>query len=742
MKKQIMSIAAAIMMTAAIPLSSMSGVLAVDSVIAAENASETAVLKTGDVITFSKSDWDIIQKTQNNISESDKLYVYATRLDENGEKSLVAYLDANSAIDSVNVTYNAQYGYTVKQVKGAIGNNYGSSTWSYMENDGSWKAFYYEGTKAHLQTPPLNVRFTEDTIGDICNLISADTPIQIYKKNADGENELFKTMYKGNDNTLDTVLFVSGNEYEAYSWSVDIECKEVYERAEKRITGTIGGKLLADKPYITAKDINVETVYLSESSNSEDITPSKNFIFDLEFPVTDENGNTVYDENGSPIMKTLDEIEHGDAWIIKNTETVQEISAGDLKYSIPVIEDYNNEAVYFIKIGVDSENKEFLYYRYNPRSGWWDFRVNTADTPMYKAPITIAEFPNELAGGVMYNKKSTGSGYEGNECDEWTKEEFGSSSKTSTILTNNNNYTHTAFFDYGNHGGIYYQYVGIDPIPIYSFGDRTNFGNGSEDDNTFVDREGKHDVMTNAKAGDKLVIDGTEADGTSVHYEIIQEFDNDYIPVGDGDYTVTNETRGIKGEIVDGKPAPPYGDNEEGNVLNLLEPVYENSYAIYDMNGEIVDEGNFKNEGTKQLNNLIKDTGMPSKQVKWLQSEPYYMFDSASGISNSANDEDYIKESGYFIFDKSDTAEEGDIIRISVTGVKGDVNQDGVFTVADLVMEQNYLLTALLEDEQDFGIANFIASDVCTDGSSDVFDVIVLRQMLIEKNSEGNAENT
>lgn len=742
MKKQIMSIAAAVMMTAAIPLSSMSEVLAVNSVMAVENTNETTALKTGDILTFSKSDWNITQKSQSDNTESDKLYVYATRLDENGEKSLVAYLDADSAIDAVNVTYNAQYGYTVEQVKGSIGNNYGSNTWSYMENDGTWKAFYYTGSKAHLQTPPLNIRFTEDTIGEIYNLLSDDIPIQIYKKNVDGENELFRTMFKGNDNTLDTIMFINGNEYEAYSWSVEIDYTEVYERAEKHITGTIGGKWLADKPYITTKDISVKTMYLSESNDSADIIPSKNFIFNLEFPESDENGNTVYDENGNPIMKTLAEIEHGDAWIIKNTETVQEISAGDLKYSIPVIEDYDSDAVYFIKIGIDSANKDFLFYRYNPRSGWWDFRVNTADTPMYKAPITIAEFPNELAGGVMYNQKSTGSGYEGNECDEWTKEEFGSSSKTSTILTNNNNYTYTAFFDYGKHGGIYYQYVGIDPIPVYSFGDRTNFENDSNDDNTFVDRDNTHDVMTNAKAGDKLVIDGTEADGTPVHYEIIQKFDNDYIPVGDGDYTVTNETRGIKGEIVDGKPAPPYGDNEEENVLNLLEPVYENSYAIYDMNGEIVDEGNFKNEGTNQLSNLIKDTGMPSKQVKWLQSEPYYMYESASGISNSANAEDYIKESGYFIFDKSETAEEGDIIRISTTGVRGDVNQDGVFGVADLVMEQNYLLAAPLEDEQDFGIANFIASDVCTDGSSDVFDVIALRQMLIEKNSEGNAENT
>lgn len=61
MKKQIMSIAAAIMMTAAIPLSSMSGVLAVNSVMAAENTNETTALKTGDILTFSKSDWNITQ---------------------------------------------------------------------------------------------------------------------------------------------------------------------------------------------------------------------------------------------------------------------------------------------------------------------------------------------------------------------------------------------------------------------------------------------------------------------------------------------------------------------------------------------------------------------------------------------------------------------------------------------------------------------------------------------------------
>lgn len=727
-KKQIMSAAAAFMMAAAIPLSGIPSMFtSTDSIpmVAVAADEESTNLKTGDLVTIKKSDYDITQKSDNLVFP-DRLYVYATRLDETGEKSLVGYLDADSAIDETSFTYNSQYGYILHNSHGTAGNNPGSDSYYYLNADGTWKTFYASGGKSHAVTPPLSILFDDDSLGDLTYMISDDTPITVYMKNSDGESEFYKTVYK---NDIKSVMFFSGLDYEKYTWSVDVDYTEVYERAEKHVTGTVTGAWLASKPYIKSKDLKVTTTPTSEPNDPDVITPPRAILFNLEFPKTDDNGKTIYDKDGKPVMSSLDEIEHGDAWIIKNTETVQEISAGDLKYSVPVIEDYDTNAVYFIKVGLDSANKDFLYYRYNPRSGWWDFRVNTADTPMYNAPITATAFQNEFADGVMYNKKSTSGSYEGNEVDSWTKKEFALGDKTSSILTNNNNYTYTALFDYGADGGIYYQYVGIDPIPVYAYGNRAN--------GPLINRNG---VLTNADAGDTLIIDGTDPDGNHVHYEVVQPFDNDYVPVGDGDYTITNVDKGIEGRIEDGKIPDIYTDpDSEDAVLNLVDPISTNSYVIKDINGEVVSEGELKGETPKSIDNLISDIGMPSKQIDWMKNESYYAFESESGIFNSTNPDDYIKDSGYFIFDNSADAAKGDIIRIYTTGVKGDVNQDGVFNVADAVMEQKYLLNALDKDHP-FKMENFIASDVCVDGSGNCFDLCILKRMLVEQGfgSENN----
>lgn len=60
----------------------------------------------------------------------------------------------------------------------------------------------------------------------------------------------------------------------------------------------------------------------------------------------------------------------------------------------------------------------------------------------------------------------------------------------------------------------------------------------------------------------------------------------------------------------------------------------------------------------------------------------------------------------------------------SVNSVKGDVNADGEFTVADLVMMQRFLLGA--------GTLNdWTAGDLCEDGRIDTFDMILMRKLLL-----------
>lgn len=60
--------------------------------------------------------------------------------------------------------------------------------------------------------------------------------------------------------------------------------------------------------------------------------------------------------------------------------------------------------------------------------------------------------------------------------------------------------------------------------------------------------------------------------------------------------------------------------------------------------------------------------------------------------------------------------------------VKGDVNKDGEFSVADVVLLQKWLLAA-----PDAKLADWKAADLCEDERLDVFDLCLMKQMLIQK---------
>ncbi|MCD7811911.1 MAG: dockerin type I domain-containing protein [Ruminococcus sp.] len=91
-------------------------------------------------------------------------------------------------------------------------------------------------------------------------------------------------------------------------------------------------------------------------------------------------------------------------------------------------------------------------------------------------------------------------------------------------------------------------------------------------------------------------------------------------------------------------------------------------------------------------------------------------------------------------WDASEKAESGvdDVISVSYTkieviyeyvsdsssGIKGDVNSDGEFNVADIVMLHNYIIRSESITDKDAG-------DLCEDGVIDMFDVVAMRKMLI-----------
>ncbi len=62
------------------------------------------------------------------------------------------------------------------------------------------------------------------------------------------------------------------------------------------------------------------------------------------------------------------------------------------------------------------------------------------------------------------------------------------------------------------------------------------------------------------------------------------------------------------------------------------------------------------------------------------------------------------------------------------TTVKGDVNADGEFTIADIVLLQKWILNT-----PDVKPADWKAGDLCEDGRLDVFDLCLMKRILIEK---------
>lgn len=60
--------------------------------------------------------------------------------------------------------------------------------------------------------------------------------------------------------------------------------------------------------------------------------------------------------------------------------------------------------------------------------------------------------------------------------------------------------------------------------------------------------------------------------------------------------------------------------------------------------------------------------------------------------------------------------------------IQGDVNMDGKFDIADVVLVQKWLLAV-----PDTKLANWKAGDLCEDGQLDVFDMVEMRKLLIQK---------
>ena len=65
------------------------------------------------------------------------------------------------------------------------------------------------------------------------------------------------------------------------------------------------------------------------------------------------------------------------------------------------------------------------------------------------------------------------------------------------------------------------------------------------------------------------------------------------------------------------------------------------------------------------------------------------------------------------------------------SGVRGDVNSDGAFNVADLIVMQKWI-----SGSKETVISNWENGDLCTDGVLDIFDVVSMRKELLSDHED------
>lgn len=83
--------------------------------------------------------------------------------------------------------------------------------------------------------------------------------------------------------------------------------------------------------------------------------------------------------------------------------------------------------------------------------------------------------------------------------------------------------------------------------------------------------------------------------------------------------------------------------------------------------------------------------------------------------------------------DKSLLRAINDALSQQISTIKGDINADGKFNIADLVLFQKWLLGA-----PNARLSNWKAADLCEDGRLDAFDLCLMRSTLIEAQQESS----
>ena len=210
--------------------------------------------------------------------------------------------------------------------------------------------------------------------------------------------------------------------------------------------------------------------------------------------------------------------------------------------------------------------------------------------------------------------------------------------------------------------------------------------NGGENQKWFIYSMSDGYVIRAAYTDKVLDVAGSSASGSNIQ---LYELNNTASQI----FAIYNESSGEYGKP---KSSTISGTSRGTSViLNFSKSSYVDTIRVY----RSYDNKNFDIIGeTSEL--IYKDENLDNNQKYYYKAEYINRFYSTETASIYVITEDNL--------------------------IDGDVNNDGNFNVADLVTLQKWLLS-----ERSVKLNNWKAADLCTDGKIDVFDMILLRGLLL-----------
>ena len=699
-----------------------------------------------------------------------------TSLNQDGSKKTIATISGKANTGTLSIPYDSKYTYfsihdTGGYHTGAYANTQTTSYWN-TETE-TWDTFAVDGK--HQESVILGLFVNDAHFPMLSNydvqevrILKNGEVIQTFdKKTFDGGYGAVTQKFERGDGST-TMGFCAGEDYESYSWEADVINHNEYQKLTYDSNIKINGKFLANVPYTTFfsssdGEGHENDYYLpppAEYYNEDDVPvyylpePAMDIRDEQTVVISDEvfSGElspTAYWSDSSDSRYTeIEKENHGNVYLLKNADIIESYSAGDFDNGAFTIPDYDSYSDYFLKIAHDSNEESFTYYKWSEKEGKWKFRVNTEETPIASVPVTYAEFANYFS---LFNHeidekenkismKLVSGDVETPVLSEWSKEEFDDGSIVFEMPFALAGTPTLTFYSYAEaepsfgyekawiENTITFTYVGIDPVYVGGWG--TFYDEGLKtptpppaSKTEIVDLADIAVPVTNASKNDVIVVDGNNANGNEIHYEVIQEWNNDTIPLVEGTYTITNETAGYKADVVveevEDKLLARVNDKSsvDSTHLNLTVPVESKEYTITTPDGNtIVDTGEMNGDTLESFD----DIGISGNKLRSVAT--YTKFSSESGIVNSVNASDVTTENGYLF------VEENGLKKVFVEAESGDINLDGEINVVDVIAQQKYLF-----NQKSFDCANYVVGDVNHDGKVNVIDLALLKKQLIEK---------